>query len=134
MLVRRDVFARVGLFDPGYFMYYEDCEWCLRACAAGYTLWYEPTARVWHTVAASSGGEGSPQEIYFRTVSVIRFLCRNSYGMHRAVLLALRVGLILLRIVGAVSQGHQAEAQALWRGLCDGVMKRSGQARQCESF
>lgn len=132
--MRRDVFTQVGLFDPGYFMYYEDCEWCLRACAAGYTLWYEPTARVWHTVAASSGGEGSPQEIYFRTVSVIRFLCRNSYGMHRAVLLALRVGLILLRIVGAVSQGHQAEAKALWRGLCDGVMKRSGQARQCESF
>lgn len=134
MLVHRTLFLRVGCFDPGYFMYYEDCELCLRACAAGYTLWYEPTARVYHTVAASSGGEGSPLERYFRTVSVFRFLTRNSRGAHRAALRALRVVLLLLQILQALLCRQWPLLRALGAGLWDGLAGRARGAAACESF
>lgn len=38
MLVKREVFDRVGLFREEYFLYYEDMEFCWRARLAGFNL------------------------------------------------------------------------------------------------
>lgn len=134
MLVRPALLHQVGMFDPGYFMYYEDCEFCLRAAAAGYTLWYTPAARVWHTVAASTGGEGSPAESYYRAVSVFRFVRRNSRGLHRAILLALRVAILLARIALALARRRRPVARALWRGLCAWLAGQPGREAPCDSW
>ena len=58
MLVRRDVFDRVGLIDERFFMYYEDADFCLRASEAGFRSEVVPEAVLYHKVAASSGGVG----------------------------------------------------------------------------
>ena len=54
-IVRRDVFAAVGLLDEGYFLYYEETDLCLRARRAGWRCWYVPASRVVHLVGQSSG-------------------------------------------------------------------------------
>lgn len=38
MLVKREVFERIGLFRDDYFMYYDDLEFCWRARLAGYNV------------------------------------------------------------------------------------------------
>jgi GT2 family glycosyltransferase len=134
MLIRRDLLEAIGLFHPGYFMYYEDCEFCLRAEAAGFRLWYEPSAQVLHTVAASSGGEGSPTETYFRTVSVFRFIVRNSVGWQRRLLIAARMGWVGYGIMAALVHGRGRQARALWRGAGDGLLNRQVDQRRCESL
>ncbi len=48
MLVRREVFERIGLFDPGFFLYLEDVEFSRRARAAGCTIALQPQALAWH--------------------------------------------------------------------------------------
>lgn len=121
MLTRREVFERVGLFDPAYFMYYEDCDFCLQVVAQGYRLRVVPTAVAWHTVAASTGGEGSPMERYYRTRSVLRFLWQRSRGCHRAVLLTFRLCWIVMQIGYCLISGQTAMAQALGRGLRHGL-------------
>jgi len=55
MLVRRTVFDEIGLLDEGYFLYYEEVDFCLRAARAGHACWYEPASRVVHLVGRSSG-------------------------------------------------------------------------------
>ena len=53
MLIKREVFERIGLLDAEYFMYYEDVDFCLRAkkfCKVIYT----PGAIIWHKVSATS--------------------------------------------------------------------------------
>lgn len=55
LLVRREVFEKVGLLDERYFMYFEEVDFCLRARRAGWPCWYEPKARVVHLVGKSSG-------------------------------------------------------------------------------
>ncbi|MFQ5576888.1 MAG: glycosyltransferase family 2 protein [Anaerolineae bacterium] len=48
LLVKREVFERVGLLDTHYFMYGEEVEWCYRARQAGYRVWVLPSARLVH--------------------------------------------------------------------------------------
>jgi hypothetical protein len=52
-LARRDAFKSimrggVGLLDAGYFLYYEDIDWCYRANIFGFRIAYEPLAVAWH--------------------------------------------------------------------------------------
>jgi len=55
LMVRREVFEAVGLLDEGYFMYFEEVDFCLRAARAGWPCWYVPGSRVVHLVGQSSG-------------------------------------------------------------------------------
>ena len=55
MIVRRDVLEQVGLMDEGYFMYYEEMDFCLQAHRAGWECWYVPESHVVHLVGQSSG-------------------------------------------------------------------------------
>lgn len=63
MLVRSDVFKTAGVMDSGYFLYFEEVEFCLRARRAGWRTWYVPESRVVHLVGQSSGLDGNkPRE------------------------------------------------------------------------
>jgi len=55
MIIRRQVFETIGLMDEGYFMYFEEVDFCHRARRAGWPCWYVPSARVVHLVGQSSG-------------------------------------------------------------------------------
>jgi GT2 family glycosyltransferase len=55
MIIRGAVFAAIGLMDEGYFMYFEEVDFCQRASRAGWPCWYVPSARVVHLVGQSSG-------------------------------------------------------------------------------
>jgi N-acetylglucosaminyl-diphospho-decaprenol L-rhamnosyltransferase len=48
MLVKREVIESVGAFDPGYFIYSEEIDWCRRIANAGWTILCAPQARVIH--------------------------------------------------------------------------------------
>jgi GT2 family glycosyltransferase len=49
-LLRADVLRAVGGFDESFFAYVEDVELSLRLALAGYTMMYEPRARVLHRI------------------------------------------------------------------------------------
>ncbi len=55
MLIRRQVFEAIGGFDDGFFLYYEETDFCRRARAAGYSTWYVPESRVTHLGSKSTG-------------------------------------------------------------------------------
>ncbi len=55
MLVRREAFERAGLLDEGFFMYWEDADWCRRIGRAGFGVYCVPRARVVHHEGGSSG-------------------------------------------------------------------------------
>lgn len=54
VMIRRDVFERVGLMDDGFFMYFEDVEFSFRARQAGFRVLHDPDARVVHLRGGSS--------------------------------------------------------------------------------
>jgi GT2 family glycosyltransferase len=54
MLVRREIFDRVGGFDERFFLYWEDADLCRRIRNLGLVIRFVPRARVAHVGAASS--------------------------------------------------------------------------------
>lgn len=48
LLVRRDCFRQLGGLDESYFLYYEDVDFCRRAAAAGWGVWFDPSVEVTH--------------------------------------------------------------------------------------
>ena len=73
MLVKREVFEKIGYFDEKYFLYLEDMDFCVRAKKAGFKILFEPKAVVWHKNAASIGGSGSNLQDYYFTKSRLLF-------------------------------------------------------------
>lgn len=53
MLVRREVFERVGFFDEDFFLYFEDVDFCLRSKAAGFKIVLVPKAIIFHRLSKS---------------------------------------------------------------------------------
>jgi GT2 family glycosyltransferase len=64
MLVKREVFERIGMFDDKYYMYLEDVKFCHLAKREGFKIYFVPNAKLWHKVAKSSG-IGSELNDYF---------------------------------------------------------------------
>lgn len=54
MIVPADALAAVGGFDEGYWMYWEDADWCRRATDQGLVVRYAPELRVTHHQGSSS--------------------------------------------------------------------------------
>lgn len=52
LAVRLSALAQIGLFDEGFFLFYEDTDLCVRARAAGYRVVYEPRATAVHVESA----------------------------------------------------------------------------------
>jgi len=55
LMIRRAVFEQIGLLDEGYFLYFEEVDFCMRARKAGWKIWFVPDSRVIHLEGASTG-------------------------------------------------------------------------------
>lgn len=55
-IIRPEALERAGLFNPLFFLYYEEVDLCMRIKQAGYTVWYWPDISIVHI-----GGESSRQ-------------------------------------------------------------------------
>lgn len=55
LIVRREIFEGIGVLDEGYFLYFEEADFCLRARKAGWKIWFAPESRVIHLEGASTG-------------------------------------------------------------------------------
>ncbi len=73
MMVRREVFEKIGLFDAKYFLYWEDIDLCQRARKAGFKIFYVPRAVLSHKNASSSDKPGSKLHQYYQTRNRLLF-------------------------------------------------------------
>lgn len=59
VMLRREALQQTGLFDDGFFLYFEEVELMKRMRRAGWNVWSEPASRVQHIGGASTGLEES---------------------------------------------------------------------------
>jgi GT2 family glycosyltransferase len=77
LLIRREVFQRIGLMDTHYFTYVEDTDFSYRAMCAGLTMMYVPSVRVLHKAHSLTGGLFSSFMMRYITRNRIYFLLKH---------------------------------------------------------
>ncbi len=130
MLVRRDVFTRVGPFDDGYFLYFEEVDFFRRARAQGVATWHEPRSRVVHLVGQSTGvtvrdrRPGRLPDYWF--ASRIRYFDKHhGRGYRFAIDVAYLLGKSLWHVLRVLrGRPDQGPPHALWDHVRAVVRKR----------
>lgn len=74
MLVKKEVFKKVGLLDDDFFLYYEDADFSYRAKKAGFGLRIIPQASVFHFEKSSQ----NPNKVYWLVYSGLLFFKKNT--------------------------------------------------------
>jgi GT2 family glycosyltransferase len=120
MLLDSSVFARVGLMDERYFVYYDDSDFIWRMHRAGLRIRYVPQSVVQHKVSTSTGGDRSPFTLYYTSRNRIFFIRKNLRGLQRVVAL---VYVLVTRAVNA-ARLPKPLAGRLWAGVRDGIRMR----------
>jgi GT2 family glycosyltransferase len=121
MFFPRRTLEQVGLFDEGFWMYYEDSDLCLRVRQAGLRILTAPQAHMWHKVASSSGGTNSPDERYWMARSSVRYFRKHARGLQIPAILAWRMGSALRTSLSLGSKTNWPALGAYWRGLLAGL-------------
>ena len=130
-LIRREVIERVGLFDPRFFLYYEEVDHCRAVRKAGRSVTYYPFTQVVHLGGESALSEG-PITRVGRQISALQIesellYFRKHHGMSgafAAVSLAM-LGDMIVACNSLVRHQNGAQAAAAMRhswtisALCD---------------
>jgi GT2 family glycosyltransferase len=112
VMFRTEALRETGLFDDGFFLYFEEIELMWRLRRSGWDIWYEPGSRVRHIGGAAtgiaSGGEAAraPRPGYW--FQSRRRLFALLYGANRARLagLAWLLGNLFWRLRRAIGSGN----------------------------
>ncbi|GAB4500574.1 MAG: hypothetical protein Fur0035_01140 [Anaerolineales bacterium] len=65
IMMPREALEKAGLFDPGYYFYYDDWDLSERYWRAGYEIWFAPAAHLWHKVSVSTQKTEKPEKWWF---------------------------------------------------------------------
>lgn len=128
MMLRRDVLEQVGLMDEGYFLYFEEVDYCRLAAMHGWEAWFTPEACVVHLEGASTGIDDlRKRRAGYWYDSRRRFFTRH-YGVPGLLLADLlwaigRVGYLVRRALTPGAKSRHSEPHGYARDLLLGDLR-----------
>jgi GT2 family glycosyltransferase len=81
MMVKKDIIEKTGMFPEKFFLYYEEWDWSARIQKAGFLIWYQSSATIYHKESATIGKD-NVLKVYYHTRNRILFMRRNSNFFH----------------------------------------------------
>ncbi len=129
MLVRSEVFARIGLIDERFFLVHEESDLCLRARRAGFGAGVLGEALVWHKGSSAFARTGKRLQRYYDTRNLCLLLGKHamrpgSRGPARSRWEFLKYS--YYRYAIERDSGHGDAAEAVLEGLCDALARYFG--------
>lgn len=117
VLVRSEAIERVGRMHDFFFLYYEEYDWCFRFRQAGYKIFYDGRAIVYHKESAVTVPD-SPLKTYYLLRNRLLFIRLNYKGMTKflAVLFTSCVAAPKAILVNLL-KGKFQNVRAVFRGL-----------------
>jgi len=77
MMVKKEVVEKVGMLPELFFIYYEELDWSAHIRRAGFKIYYQASALIYHKESMTMGKE-SVMKTYFQNRNRILFMRRNS--------------------------------------------------------
>ncbi|MCK8490389.1 glycosyltransferase family 2 protein [Spirosoma sp. RP8] len=79
MMVSRAVLERAGSLDDSFFLYYEELDWSARIRRAGFQIYYQAEALIYHRESMSVG-KMNAMKVYYHVRNRLWFMRRNVAG------------------------------------------------------
>jgi GT2 family glycosyltransferase len=89
IIVRREVYEKMGGFDPDFFLYSEDTDFCLRLRKLGYEIGYLSEVEVSH-IGGQSETNQDPYEVWLRRANGIHLFWKKHFSTRDAARLVRR--------------------------------------------
>ncbi len=83
MLIKKEVFRKIGILNENYFLYYEDADFSWKAHKAGFLLGIIPNSQIQHL---EQSNEINEQKIYWLVKSGLYFFFQNASWYHKIYL------------------------------------------------
>lgn len=117
MMLRREVIEKAGSMPENYFLYYEEMDWCEQVKRAGYKIWVNMQALIYHKESITVGGKSAMKE-YFMNRNRILFVRRNCSFAVQAIFWPYFIFVVAVRnILGYIKNGQWDYIGVLLRAI-----------------
>ncbi|MFQ5445544.1 MAG: glycosyltransferase family 2 protein [Saprospiraceae bacterium] len=117
MMVRREVIEKVGGMPESFFLYYEELDWCEQIRRAGFQVYVEPRACIYHKESYTVS-RNSALKTYYLTRNRLFFMRRNRPRWQWAAFCAfLFLVTVPKNLVLFVVRGERQQARAFAKGI-----------------
>ncbi len=113
-------FERVGPYDEGLLVYYEEVDFCLRARRLGYQPRIDPAAVVLHDGMRGFASGLTPYAGRLKSRNLIRLMRKHGTLLDWIVFLPSYFALLVASSLLYVARGRFEVARSMWSGLRDG--------------
>jgi GT2 family glycosyltransferase/protoporphyrinogen oxidase len=130
LLIHRRAFESAGLFDPGYFFFFDDWDFTHRVRAHGLHIIFVPEAKMWHKVSKSTR-DSNKASFFWKTwgESSARFYRRHGQPVWLSLLV--HIGYIMVR---EFIKGNGRMLKHFWMGVRAGLSKPLGPIPSADSI
>lgn len=125
MLVRTEVYKRLGGLDECFFAHMEEIDLCWRMHSAGYSVWCNPYSVVYH-VGGGTLPNDNPRKLYYNYRNNLLMLYKNLPALHFRLMAMLRFGMDALSALLFLLKGKPSFCMAVARAYAHFFRMRSG--------
>jgi GT2 family glycosyltransferase len=117
MMVKRECIDKAGLMAENFFLYYEELDWCDHIKKAGYQIWLQPKALIYHKESVSVGRASALKE-YFMNRNRILFIRRNAKWQQRVVFYVFFMVMVVPRnVIKYIKGGNSVFIKWLFKAI-----------------
>jgi GT2 family glycosyltransferase len=100
MIIKKEIFNKIGGFDERFFLFYEDADICKRLTDAGYDVFYYPGSKIVHLKGENVNSEFNNITYYFSKKSqLLYYKLHNSYVQNLLIRAYLITKYTVLRVL-----------------------------------
>lgn len=117
MMVPRTVVEAVGMMPEEFFLYYEELDWCEHIRKAGFKIYIEPKAKIYHKESVSVGKMSTLKTFYLNRNRIL--FTRRHRSKSELFLFSLFLIFVTIpkNLLVYLIKGEWAHASAFWRAV-----------------
>lgn len=117
MMIRKEAITKAGLMAENFFLYYEEMDWCDRVRKAGFEIWVNTSAIIYHKESISVGKNSQLKEYYMNRNRIL-YIRRNANVFCRLVFYVHFSFLVVPRnIINYLKNGDKGFVSQLLRAI-----------------
>lgn len=123
MLIKKEVFEKVGYLSEDYFMYFEDLDYSVRVIENNYKIQVVPDSVIYHKGGATAG-EASPFAIKWNTRNRIIFYKKFKKYVNKPYFYIFFSITRIIYFIKYIITFKFEHVKALWNGIIEGIKWR----------